>query len=299
MSRILRQTWLTVVMLIAMFGAHHSSSSTIPSARGDEPSVAPSRESAISPSDGPIKLFNGRDLDGFYTWIRGSEYEDPKKVFTVQDGMIHISGDGYGGLITKESYRDYHLIVEFKWGEKTWGDREDRARDSGVLVHAWGADGGYSNTWMASIEAQIIEGGVGDILVLSGKDPATGQVLTTSLTAETTKDRDGETVWKKGGERKTLSSGRVNWFGRDADWVDEIGFRGKDDVESPSGEWTRLEIIADGDSLQYKVNGVVVNEGLEAKPDFGKLILQTEQAEMFVRRYELWPLGKAPTDELK
>lgn len=299
MSRNLRQILLTVVMLIAMFGTHQSSSPAIPSAHGDEPSAAPSRESAISPTDAPIKLFNGRDLDGFYTWIRGSKYEDPKHVFTVQDGMIHVSGDGYGGLITKKTYRDYHLIVEFKWGEKTWGDRVKGARDSGVLVHAWGPDGGYNDTWMASIEAQIIEGGVGDILVLSGKDPTTGEVFTTSLTAEIAKDRDGEKVWKKGGERLTLSSGRVNWFGRDVDWSDKVGFRGKDDVESPTGEWTRLEVIADGDSLQYKVNGVVVNEGFEAKPDFGKLILQTEQAEMFVRRYELWPLGKAPTDELK
>ena len=106
-------------------------------------------------------------------------------------------------------------------------------------------------------------------------------------------------VWEKGGERHTLSGGRINWFGRDVDWADKLGFRGKDDVESPSGQWTRLEVIADGDSLQYKVNGVVVNEGLEAKPDFGKLVLQTEQAEMFVRRYEMWPLGKAPTDKLE
>ena len=45
---------------------------------------------------------------------------------------------------------------------------------------------------------------------------------------------------------------------------------------------------------------MVVNEAFEAKPDFGKLLLlQTKQAEMFVRRYELWPLGKAPTDELR
>ncbi len=295
MSRSLRQALLSVVPLFAMLDACHWASSAL----GEEPSVAASREAAIRPTDGPIKLFNGRDLDGFYTWIRGSQYDDPNRVFTVQDGMIHVSGEGYGGLITKESYRDYHLIVEFKWGEKTWGDRVDRARDGGVLVHAWGADGGYNNTWMASIEAQIIEGGVGDILVLSGKAPTTDQVFTTSLTAETTKDRDGETVWKKGGERKTLSSGRVNWFGRDPDWADKLGFRGKDDVESPSGEWTRLEVIADGDSLQYKVNGVVVNEGLDAKPDFGKLVLQTEQAEMFVRRYELWPLGKAPTAQFK
>lgn len=295
MSRILRRTSLTVLTLLAMFGTHLSPSSV----RADKPTVAPTRGTAIRPHDAPIKLFNGRDLEGFYTWIRDTKYDDPRKVFTVEDGMIHISGDGYGGLITNDSYRDYHLIVELKWGEKTWGDRANSARDSGLLVHAWGPDGGYGNTWMASIEAQVIEGGIGDILVLSGSDPTTGEVLTTSLTAETTKDRDGELVWKKGGERQTLSAGRINWFGRDVDWEDKLGFRGKDDVESPFGEWTRLEVIADGDSLRYKVNGVVVNEGLEAKPDFGKLILQTEQAEMFVRRYELWPLGKALTDELK
>jgi len=261
------------------------------------PAVPLSRDLAISPTEGPIKLFNGKNLEGFYTWIRDSRYSDPKKIFTVKDGMIHISGDGYGGLVTRNSYRDYHMIVEFKWGDKTWGNRVDRARDSGVLVHGWGPDGGYSNTWMASIEAQIIEGGVGDILVLSGIEPETGQVFPTSLTAEITKDRDGEKVWKKGGERITISSGRINWFGRDPDWVDKINFRGKDDVESPFGEWTRMEVIADGGHLLYKVNGVVVNEAFEAKPDFGKLLLQTEQAEMFVRRFELWPLGKAPKSD--
>ena len=269
------------------------------SAQADDAKKSPSREAAVSPVDGPIRLFNGKNLDGFYTWIRGSQYDDPKQVFTVQDGMLRISGDGYGGLVTEKAYRDYHMIIEFKWGGKTWGDREDRARDSGVLVHCWGADGGYSNTWMASIEAQIIEGGVGDILVLSGKDPKTGEVLTTSLTAEITKDRDGEKVWKKGGERITLSSGRINWYGRDVDWADKVGFRGKDDVESPLGEWTRMEIIADGGHLVYKVNGVVVNEAFDAKPDFGKILVQTEQAEMFVRKLELWPIGKAPTEDLK
>lgn len=261
-----------------------------------EPAEPPSRDVAVSPKDGPITLFNGRNLEGFYTWIRDLKYSDPNKVFTVKDGMIHISGEGYGGLITNDSYRDYHLILEFKWGQKTWGNRVDRTRDSGLLLHCWGPNGGYGNTWMASIEAQIIEGGVGDILVLTGTDPITGQVLPTTLTAEITKDRDGEKVWKKGGERLTLSSGRINWFGRDPDWADTIGFRGKDDVESPLGEWTRMEVIADGGHLIYKVNGVIVNEAFEAKPNFGKLLLQTEQAEMFVRRFELWPLGKAPKE---
>ena len=38
-----------------------------------------------------------------------------------------------------------------------------------------------------------------------------------------------------GGERVTINSGRINWFGRDVDWADKVGFRGKDDVESPFG----------------------------------------------------------------
>ena len=264
-----------------------------------EPAAPPSRETATSPTDGPIKLFNGRNLDGFYTWIRDLKYSDPNKVFTVHEGMLRVSGEGYGGLITNRPYRDYHLIVEFKWGEKTWGDRVDRTRDSGILLHGWGPNGGYGNAWMASIEAQIIEGGVGDILVLPGTDAITGQVFPIALTAEITKDRDGERVWKRGGERSTISRGRVNWYGRDEDWADKIGFRGKVDVESPYGAWTRLEVIADGGHLIYKVNGVVVNEAFEAKPDSGRILLQTEQAEMFVRRFELWPLGKAPTDESK
>jgi hypothetical protein len=186
------------------------------------------------------------------------------------------------------------LILEFKWGEKTWGNRIDRARDSGLLLHCWGPDGGYGNTWMASIEAQIIEGGVGDILVLTGVDPLTGRAYPTSLTAETVKDRDGELVWKKGGARTTISAGRINWFGRDVDWEDKINFRGRDDVESRFGEWTKMEVIADGSKLVYKVNGIVVNEAVDVKPDSGRLLLQTEQAEIFVRRFELWPLEKVP-----
>ena len=252
------------------------------------------RAAALCPTDGPIKLFNGRNLEGLYPWLQESKYFDAKKVFAVEDGLLHVTGDGYGGLITQQSYRDYHMIVEFKWGEKTLGKRVDRARDSGVLIHCWGPDGSFGSRWMPSIEAQIIEGGVGDLLVLTGADPVTGRAFPTSITAEITQDRDGEKVWQQGGEKVTLSRGRVNWSKRDVDWADEVGFRGKDDIESPFGEWTRMDVIADGGRLQYLVNGVLVNEAFDVSPSAGKLLLQTEQAEIFVRRWELWPLGKAP-----
>ncbi|HSJ02035.1 MAG TPA: PVC-type heme-binding CxxCH protein, partial [Verrucomicrobium sp.] len=67
---------------------------------------------------------------------------------------------------------------------------------------------------------------------------------------------------------------------------------GKEDVQSKFHEWTRMEVIAQGDKLTYLVNGVEVNEALECKPAFGRICLQTEGAEMLVRRFELHPLGK-------
>ena len=249
---------------------------------------------AVSPAGGPIKLFNGKDLTGLRTWLRDTKHDDPRRVFAVQDGMLHISGDGLGYLRTEQSYRDYHLVIEFKWGERTWGDREDRARDSGLLVHCHGPDGNYSGTWMASIEAQIIEGGVGDLLVLTGKDPAGDGTVPTSLSARVMKDRDGETVWRKDGESQSFTSGRINWYGRDPDWKDEIGFRGHEDVESPFGQWTRMDVICEQGNLVVNVNGVKVNEASQADPASGHILVQTELAEMIVRRWELWPLGEAP-----
>ncbi len=216
----------------------------------------------------------------------------PKDIWTfAKDGTFNISGRGYGYVATKENYRDYHLVLEFKWGTKTWGGREKKAKDNGILLHAYGPHGAYSDTWMASIEAQIIEGGVGDILVLSPK-LADGTELTTSLSAEFVLDRDQEKIWKQGAPRQTVTKGRINWKGRDEDWSDTVGFRGNNDVESPSGEWNRLEIIAKGDTLQYFVNGALINEAFDCKPSEGKILLQTEGAEMIVRRYELYPLGE-------
>ncbi len=217
--------------------------------------------------------------------------DDPKEIWKFTNGQLHISGRGYGYVATKQNHRDYHLVLEYKWGPRTWGKREDKARDNGILLHAYGPHGTVGGTWMASIEAQIIEGGVGDVLVLSAKLPD-GKELTTSLTSEFALDRDKEKIWKKGSPRQAVTKGRINWEHRDEDWADKKGFRGPKDVDTAGDGWTRLEVIAKGDTLQYFVNGVLVNEGFEAKPSAGRVLLQTEAAEMLVRRYELWPLGE-------
>jgi hypothetical protein len=256
-------------------------------------------EEAVAPTDGVIRLFDGRTLGDCYTWLKDAKRDDPRQVFRVSDGMIHVTGDGLGGLVTNKRYRDYHLVLEFKWGEKTWHDRAEKARDSGLLVHSNGADGGYQGIWMPSIEVQIIEGGVGDFVPVSGKDDA-GKAVPIAFTCEVDRDRDGEPVWQEGAMRETFagkSLRRVNWYGRDPDWKDSKGVRGKDDLDSPTGEWTRLDVMCDGGHIVTYVNGVKANEAFDATPREGRLQLQSELAEIFFRRWELWPLDKAPTPE--
>lgn len=260
---------------------------------------AGAQEAAVRP-DVTVHLFDGKSLEPFETWLVDDHLQDPLRVFTVVDQVdgapaIRISGERWGGLVTRRAYRDYRLVAEFRWGLLTWGERRNASRDSGILLHAQGAHGNTgrdgNGAWMRSVEAQIIEGGVGDIILVAGFDEK-GQRLTPQLTVRSTKDRDGEPVFDPQAEPQPYTSGRINWFGRDPDWKDALGFRGGRDVESPAGGWTRYEVIADGDTLTYLVNGKVVNEGTRSSLAEGKIIIQSEGAEIFFRKIDLEPLKK-------
>lgn len=246
--------------------------------------AAPVR-SADAKEEGVLQLFNGKDLTNFYTWLKGlGKNNDPEKVFTVHDGMIHVSGKIFGCFTTEKEFENYHLIVEFKWGEKTWPPRENKAMDSGILLHCVGEDGAAGGVWMESIECQMIEGGTGDFILVKGKN-------TPKLTAEV-EPRGKQWYWKKGGELKEFTGGRINWYGRDPDWKDVKGFRGKEDVEKPVGQWNTLECICDGDKITNILNGTIVNVGTKASHTKGKILFQSEGAEVFFRRIDLKPLKK-------
>ncbi|MCE6992469.1 DUF1080 domain-containing protein [Dyadobacter sp. CY323] len=236
----------------------------------------------------PTKLFNGKNLDGWYKFVqnRGREI-DPKNVFSVEKGLIHISGEEYGSIVTNEEFENYKLKVEFKWGDKTYAPRADRARDNGVLLHSTGPDGGYHGIWMYSIECQIIEGGTGDFLVVG--DGSDKYALTATVAP---KKEKGGNVFQPGGTPLTIHSGRIDWFNRDPSWKDVKGFRGANEVEKPVGEWNTMECIADGDNISIYLNGTLVNQATQVKPSKGRIQIQSEGAQMFVRKVELTPLRK-------
>ncbi|HLV00991.1 MAG TPA: DUF1080 domain-containing protein [Acidobacteriota bacterium] len=254
---------------------------------------------AITPTE-PIILFDAEhtDLSLLYTWLRDFHYEDPDHVFTVVDQIdgapaIRVSGQHWGGLITKNNYKNYHLIVEFRWGLVTWEPRMNRTRDNGILLHCQGRDGNaaedFNSPWMSSVEFQIIEGGTGDIILVRGYDE-NGQRIIPKATATVSQDRDGEWVWDPEGEPRDFEGGRINWWGRDPDWEDVLNFRGKQDAEKPVGQWNRLDAFVKDDTVTYLVNGVVVNKAYNIQPSEGKLLFQSEGAELYYRRIELRPL---------
>lgn len=250
----------------------------------------------------PITLFNGKELSGWDTYL-GPAFDtltgkfdslsakglnnDPDKVFSVvdQDGepALRISGNGFGGIATKDEFENYHLTLQFKWGSQKFHNRKDKARDSGILYHAVGPfDAGYGN-WMCSQEFQIQEGDCGDYWSIAGSTidvPATGQ-------------KEQEYVYDATAELVTFS------------YTSAAGkrCRKKPDGEKPTGEWNTVDIYCMGDSSVHVINDVVVmklyhsrrpENGKEVPMTKGKIELQTEGAEVFYRRIQLEPISKFP-----
>jgi hypothetical protein len=230
----------------------------------------------LGAQDPPAFRFNGKDLAGFKTWLRESKDEDPGKVFSVVDGQIRVSGEGMGYVRTEKAWKDYRLSVEYRWGAKTDGSKS--VRNSGILIHATGPDGGAGKgAWMSSIEVQLAQGCVGDLIPVSG----------VSFTGETAPGADKRPRWSKGGAPVVYTGKQFWWSKHEAGFKELLDTRGKDDVDSPLGEWTKVELVCKGSRVTVIVNGTTVNEIYDASPAAGHILLQNEGNEIFFRGFEV------------
>lgn len=249
---------------------------------------------AIAPAE-VIALFDGKavdDLRCFYTWLGQKGYDDPNRVFTVSKDVpggpaIHVSGQDWGGFVTRKNYRDYRLVLEYRWGEKTWNQR---ARNSGVLFHCRGADGNrlkdFPGPWISSVEYEIQEGRTGAVILVSGFD-RDGSVLQPTITMRTRQDR----IWDPEGPAEKFGEGFLFQSTYDTTWKDVLGFRGRRDPDKPVGEWNRAEIVAKGGDITYFLNGRKILEAVDGSYTEGRIMFQSEGAEIFFRRIELHPLA--------
>jgi len=119
-------------------------------------------------------LFNGKNFDGWYTYIDGfGRDHDPDKLIQVDNGMIHAYKDAkpgseqpHGYLSTNREYSHYRLRLQYKWGEKRFAPRDQALRDAGVMYHVVGKDAHAWGVWPMSLECQIQEGDTGDLITV-------------------------------------------------------------------------------------------------------------------------------------
>ena len=214
-------------------------------------------------------------------------------VFTMteEDGepVLRISGETYGCVISNESYRNYHLRLQVKYGEKRWEPRLDKALDSGLLYHSEGEPGGdYWFSWMRSFEFQVMQSGT-----MEGNSGDFWSITNTKADIK---------ISRPDPEKRTY------YYDPEGEWL-TVGHRGvtnfcgTKDYNSTDGEWTTLELICfEGKSLHI-VNGQVAMALQNLRQTTGqgdiplvegKLQLQSEAGEVFYKGIEIRPIEQMP-----
>lgn len=212
-----------------------------------------------------VKLFNGKNFDGWYTYINGDgKNNDPDHVFTIEDGgVIHASGKKYGYVGSENEYENFKFSVEFKWGQNKYYKDPETRRDAGVLYYCVGPD----KVWMKSLEFQIQEQDCGDMW-LTGGEGGSPSLTVKSSPVENSKDY----MFDPKGVEKTFTGGRV--------------VKGLDN-EKPNGEWNTVTILARGPHIEHWINGKLNLVGDNASLTRGRINLQSEGAELYYRNITL------------
>lgn len=198
-----------------------------------------------------VALFNGRDLAGWHVDIpRADKGDDLPATFVVEDGLLVSRGRPQGHLITDASFRDYRLVVEYRWPGK--------AGNCGVLVHSSEPRRLYK-MFPKSIECQMHVNNAGDFWCI-GEDIEVPDMI----------------------ERR----GPENRWGVDEGKARRIKNL-TDGSESPITEWNRMVIECRGREILVWVNGDLVNHGSNCTTDRGQIALQAEGAVCHFRKVSL------------
>lgn len=213
---------------------------------------------------------------------------DIKKVFAIEkqneEIILKVSGEIYAGLTTKDTFKNYHLSVMFKWGDKKWEPRLNAKRDSGILYHCYGAHGRFWNTWKTSLEYQVQENDLGDFIPLGGNS-----------------------VYPKVDEPKTEIRGqqkgkRNTYDPKSETYLEKIGYTSAyKEVDAPHGQWNHLEIYVIENDAVHIVNGeivMVVENAINpetGKPlNCGQIQIQSEAAACYYKNLIITQIKKFP-----
>jgi hypothetical protein len=251
--------------------------------------------SKASADAGWIRLFDGKTFDGWYTFLtKQAKNEDPTKVFQAHDGMIHVYRNhsenddvAFGYLATNFEYANYHLRLEYKWGNKKFRPRTEQRRDAGLLYHLVGDD----IVWPRCLECQIQENDTGDCFTVRGTQVETSVEIVNIETPSGPKDLPRYKPESEGGVLQTIGQGSIARI-----------------VKSSTHEqdgWNKVEVmVRGGEAAIHIVNGHTVFEAINLRQlstdknweplARGRIALQAEFAEVFYRNIEIRPIPEGP-----
>ncbi len=252
------------------------------------PKYFPEDPDPIAPTE-KIVLFNGDNYDGWDLWVRPDSFALPaEQLFTVADNAMHITGQGYGGCTTKQAYKDYHLTMEFRFVGEAFADRVGKTADGGLLFHCIGPDGSFGGIWRLSFECNLIQGRCCDLIVVGNP-----QEYPDMLHAKAYVDSTGR--WEPDTTKAHIlnlnASGRVNNIMYDGKWED-VDSQSVAFPEKPYGEWNTVELICEGNSAEYILNGTTVLKLFDLDPAAGRIQLQSECHAIEYRNITIEPIKK-------
>ncbi|HEB54653.1 MAG TPA: DUF1080 domain-containing protein [bacterium] len=194
-------------------------------------------------------------LGGWHVDVPAAD-DDPniEPSFEVRDGVLISRGNPQGHLITDADYRDYRLVVEWRWPGKPG--------NCGVLVHASKPRRLYG-MFPQSIECQLHHQNAGDFWCI------------------------GEDI-KVPDMEKRRPKGRLGWGGEEGQGRRILNLA--DGAERPPGEWNEMVIECRGRRIDIWVNGIRMNDGYDCTADHGQIAIQAEGARCEFRRLDLTAL---------
>lgn len=239
-----------------------------------------------------MPLFNGTDLSGWTFFQDGVGETDKTNAVVVEQGQIRMLGPrhtggarpGFGHIATVREYANYHLRLEFKFGDARFEPRLLSKRNSGVLYHMFPE---RDRVWPNSIEFQLEESDVGDAILINARCYPGADLGGTPAWPNQVPTDPRPTFPRREGPRPQIERQRVRKNG---------------DFEIIQ-DWNKIELLAIGNKAAHLVNGRIVNTLYELEAQDvadrdvyrpltnGRIGLEVEAAEVSFRHVEIRQLG--------
>lgn len=166
--------------------------------------------------------------------------------------MIRMNGGNIGYLMTKKSYKNFELSMEFRWNIEEKFHRDKNIKNSGLMYNI--PVDSPDNIWPKGIQFQIKENVTGDFIFL---DQVTAKV-------------NGKQV--EAGASVSSPKFSAN--------------------ENPHGQWNFIVVKSFNGKITQYLNGKLVNECAEASSVEGKISLNYEGSPIDFKNIQLKNISK-------